>query len=115
MRFLIPAALTATPLTVAPSVVYLVIAVTNNPHEEMHPFTVISLTLIGILGIASGGTIIWSDLHEGRCRVRGLVFSAFFFLVSITVLIFHLYWPSALMLLVLAAWNFYKWRDKGES
>ena len=110
MSFLVIATLTATLLTVTVSAFYFVVAFNNDP---VHPISALLFVLFTALGVAPGVAIIWSDLHEGRGRGLGLFFAAVYFWVSIFFLgVLHFYWPLALVLLVIAGWNSYKWGDR---
>ena len=70
------------------------------------------LMLFTAPGVALAGYIAWSDLHKGRGRIWAFRFAAFhFYLVLIALGVTHPYWLLGPMLLVLAVWNAYKWKD----
>ena len=99
-------------LTIAVSVLFITALVTFN--EDASFSTAIVLASIGLLGIASGVAIIWSDYHKGRWSLVGFVFSFAYLAASVAppvaIVTIHWYGPPALLLIVLSVWNVAKWR-----
>ena len=68
-----------------------------------------ALASIGLVGVAAGSMIIWSDRHKGRWGWVGLALSLLYLGASLAPPIFlvtaHWYGPVALALVLLAVWN----------
>ena len=72
------------------------------------------LAPIGLIGVAAGSAIIWSDRNRGRWGSLGLGLSLLYLGASLAPPVFlataHLYGPVALVLVGLATWNVLRWR-----
>ena len=72
------------------------------------------LAPIGLIGVAAGSAIIWSDRNRGRWGYVGLGLSLLYLGASLAPPVFlataHLYGPVALVLVGLATWNVVRWR-----
>ena len=75
------------------------------------------LAPIGLIGVAAASAIIWSDRNRGRWGFLGLGLSLLYLGASLAPPVFlataHLYGPVALVLVGLAVWNIFKWRQYG--
>ena len=76
------------------------------------PYWSAILAPIGLIGVAAGSAIIWSDRNRGRWGYVGL--SLLYLGASLAPPVFlataHLYGPVALVLVGLATWNVVRWR-----
>ncbi len=82
------------------------------------PYWSAVLAPIGLIGVAAGSAIIWSDRNRGRWGFLGLGLSLLYLGASLAPPVFlttaHLYGPVALVLVGLAIWNILKWRQGDE-
>ena len=97
----------------------LFIAIPFTPSSPPHaPYWSAVLAPIGLIGVAAGSAIIWSDRNRGRWGFLGLGLSLLYLGASVAPAVFlataHLYGPVALVLVGLAVWNILKWRQGGE-
>ena len=73
------------------------------------PYWSAILAPIGLIGVAAGSAIIWSDRNRGRWGYVGLGLSLLYLGASLAPPVFlataHLYGPVALVLVGLAKWN----------
>ena len=78
------------------------------------PYWSAILAPIGLIGVAAGSAIIWSDRNRGRWGYVGLGLSLLYLGASLAPPVFlataHLYGPVALVLVGLAIWNILRWR-----
>ena len=78
------------------------------------PYWSAILAPIGLIGVAAGSAIIWSDRSRGRWGFLGLGLSLLHLGASVAPPVFlataHLYGPVALVLVGLAVWNVLRWR-----
>ena len=78
------------------------------------PYWSAILAPIGLIGVAAGSAIIWSDRSRGRWGFLGLGLSLLYLGASVAPPVFlataHLYGPVALVLVGLAVWNVLRWR-----
>ena len=78
------------------------------------PYWSAILAPIGLIGVAAGSAIIWSDRNRGRWGFLGLGLSLLYLGASLAPPVFlataHLYGPVALVLVGLAVWNVLRWR-----
>ena len=78
------------------------------------PYWSAILAPIGLIGVAAGSAIIWSDRSRGRWGFLGLGLSLLYLGASVAPPVFlataHLYGPVALVLVGLAVWNILRWR-----
>ena len=78
------------------------------------PYWSAILPLIGLIGVAAGSAIIWTDRNRGRWGFLGLGLSLLYLGASVAPPVFlataHLYGPVALVLVGLAVWNVLRWR-----
>ena len=81
------------------------------------PYWSAILAPIGLIGVAAGSAIIWSDRNRGRWGYVGLGLSLLYLGASVAPPVFlataHLYGPVALVLVGLATWNILRWRRIG--
>ena len=82
------------------------------------PYWSAILAPIGLIGVAAGSAIIWSDRNRGRWGFLGMGLSLLYLGASVAPPVFrataHLYGPVALVLVGLATWNIFRWRQGGE-
>ena len=82
------------------------------------PYWSAVLAPIGLIGVAAGSAIIWSDRNRGRWGFLGLGLSLLYLGASLAPPVFlttaHLYGPVALVLVGLAVWNVLRWRQGDE-
>ena len=82
------------------------------------PYWSAVLSPIGLIGVAAGSAIIWSDRNRGRWGFLGMGLSLLYLGASVAPPVFlataHLYGPVALVLVGLATWNIFRWRRGGE-
>ena len=80
-------------------------------------YTACGLASIGLVGVAAGTMIIWSDRHEGRWGWIGLALSLFYLGAAaapqVLLVTLHWYGPFALALISLAVWNILRRRPEG--
>ena len=78
------------------------------------PYWSAILAPIGLIGVAAGSAIIWSDRNRGRWGYVGLGLSLLYLGASLAPPVFlataHLHGPVALVLVGLAVWNVLRWR-----
>ena len=82
------------------------------------PYWSAILAPIGLIGVAAGSAIIWSDRNRGRWGYVGLGLSLLYLGASLAPPVFlataHLFGPVALVLVGLATWNVLRWRQGRE-
>ena len=82
------------------------------------PYWSAILAPIGLIGVAAGSAIIWSDRNRGRWGYVGLGLSLLYLGASLAPPVFlttaHWYGPVALVLVGLAVWNVLRWRQGDE-
>ncbi len=82
------------------------------------PYWSAVLAPIGLIGVAAGSAIIWSDGNRGRWGFLGLGLSLLYLGASLAPPVFlttaHWYGPVALVLVGLAVWNVLRWRQGDE-
>ena len=82
------------------------------------PYWSAVLAPIGLIGVAAGSAIIWSDRNRGRWGFLGLGLSLLYLGASLAPPVFlttaHWYGPVALVLVGLAVWNVLRWRQGDE-
>ena len=82
------------------------------------PYWSAVLAPIGLIGVAAGSAIIWSDRNRGRWGFLGLGLSLLYLGASLAPPVFlttaHWYRPVALVLVGLAVWNVLRWRQGDE-
>ena len=82
------------------------------------PYWSAILAPIGLIGVAAGSAIIWSDRNRGRWSFLGLGLSLLYLGASLAPPVFlttaHWYGPVALVLVGLAVWNVLRWRQGDE-
>ena len=78
------------------------------------PYWSAILAPIGLIGVAAGAAVIWSDRHKGRWSLVGLALALLYLGASVAPPVFlttaHWYGPVALVLVTLATWNISKWK-----
>ena len=74
------------------------------------------LAPIGLIGVGAGTAMIWSDRHKGRWSLLGFGLSLLYLGASVAPQVYlvtaHLYGPVALVLVMLALWNIFKWNRR---
>ncbi len=82
------------------------------------PYWSAVLAPIGLIGVAAGSAVNWSDRSRGRWGFLGLGLSLLYLGASLAPPVYlataHLYGPVALVLVGLAVWNILKWRQGDE-
>ena len=101
------------------ALIVLFIAVSLPPLTSTRaPYWSAVLAPIGLIGVAAGSAIIWSDRNRGRWGFLGLGLSLLYLGASLAPPIFlttaHWYGPVALVLVGLAVWNVLRWRQGDE-
>ena len=78
------------------------------------PYWSAILAPIGLIGVAAGAAVIWSDRHKGRWGLVALALALLYLGASVAPPVFlttaHWYGPVALVLVALATWNIFKWK-----
>ena len=111
------ASLVAACCSIALSALFIAIPLGSSPPPHA-PYWSAVLAPIGLIGVASGSAIIWSDRNRGRWGFLGLGLSLLYLGASLAPPVFlttaHWYGPVALVLVGLAVWNILKWRQGDE-
>ena len=111
------ASLVAACCSIALSALFIAIPLGSSPPQHA-PYWSAVLAPIGLIGVASGSAIIWSDRNRGRWGFLGLGLSLLYLGASLAPPVFlttaHWYGPVALVLVGLAVWNILKWRQGDE-
>ncbi len=107
-------------LSAAISALFLVVPLVSRHGASPYPYyTACCLASIGLVGVAAGGMIIWSDRHKGRWGWVGLALSLFYLGASVAPQVFlvtaHYHGPVVLALISLAVWNILKRRPEGNT
>ena len=113
MSHLAMASLVAVCLSFALTVLFIAIPLASLTSTGA-PYWSAILAPIGLIGVAAGSAIIWSDRNRGRWGYVGLGLSLLYLGASLAPPVFlataHLYGPVALVLVGLATWNVVRWR-----
>ena len=111
------ASLVAACCSIALSALFIAIPLGSSPPPHA-PYWSAALVPIGLIGVASGSAIIWSDRNRGRWGFLGLGLSLLYLGASLAPPVFlttaHWYGPVALVLIGLAIWNVLRWRQGDE-
>ena len=107
------ASLVAVCCSVALSVLFIVTPLASMTPPRSSYWSAV-LAPIGLIGVAAGSAIIWSDRKRGRWGFLGLGLSLLYLGASVAPPVFlataHLYGPVALFFVALAIWNILRWR-----
>ena len=117
MSHLAIASLVAACCSVALSALFIAVSLPSLTSTRA-PYWSAVLAPIGLIGVAAGSAIIWSDRNRGRWGFLGLGLSLLYLGASLAPPVFlttaHLYGPVALVLVGLAVWNVLRWRRGDE-
>ena len=107
------ASLVAVCCSIALIVLFIAIPLASLPPTHA-PYWSAILAPIGLIGVAAGSAIMWSDRNRGRWGFLGMGLSLLYLGASVAPPVFlataHLYGPVALVLVGLAVWNVLRWR-----